>query len=255
MTITDKTAEMLRLYAERYETEEFLIGDPSWWMHQVKGDANQEAMAFIASALSYGSRSQFMPKIRQLLEWSGGDVCRWISSGEYGGYFGIGDRGCFYRLYNKGMMRSFLDSCRSMMLEYGSIGAYVRSSADDGFSAVESLCRWFSEKGASAVIPCDTKSACKRLCMFLRWMVRSESPVDLGLWSDFIDRKTLIMPLDTHVLSQSMQLGLLSARTASMSAAKRLTGVVSEIFPDDPLRADFALFGVGVNGGNVGSDQ
>ena len=80
----------------------------------------------------------------------------------------------------------------------------------------------------------------------LRWMVRDCSPVDLGLWGDFIDKRTLIMPLDTHVLQQSVKLGLLSCGTASMSAARRLTEALSEVFPDDPLRGDFALFGYGV---------
>lgn len=55
------------------------------------------------------------------------------------------------------------------------------------------------------------------------------------------------MPLDTHVLQQSMALGLLSSRTASMSAAIRLSNKLAEIFPGDPLKGDFALFGYGVN--------
>ena len=85
--------------------------------------------------------------------------------------------------------------------------------------------------------------------MFLRWMVRDSSPVDLGLWSDFIDKKTLIMPLDTHVLQMAAKFGLLNGRNASMSAARKLTAVLAEVFPDDPLKGDFALFGAGVAGG------
>ena len=78
-------------------------------------------------------------------------------------------------------------------------------------------------------------------------MVRSGSPVDLGLWADIIDRRTLIMPLDTHVVQEATRLGLLTSRTASMSTAKKLTAAMLEVFPDDPLRADFALFGLGVD--------
>ena len=77
-------------------------------------------------------------------------------------------------------------------------------------------------------------------------MVRSNSPVDLGLWADFIDRSTLIMPLDTHVLRQSAHLGLLTTKTATMSAARRLTATLTEIFPGDPLKGDYALFGYSV---------
>jgi uncharacterized protein (TIGR02757 family) len=78
-------------------------------------------------------------------------------------------------------------------------------------------------------------------------MVRSDSPVDLGLWKDFIDRRCLIIPMDTPVLQQSVRLGLLNSKTATMSTARRLSAALMEIFPDDPMKGDFALFGYGVN--------
>ena len=98
-------------------------------------------------------------------------------------------------------------------------------------------------------MPKDATSACKRVCMFMRWMVRDNSPVDLGLWSTFVDKRTLIMPMDTHVVSEAMKLNLLTSRCASMSAAQRLTDAMREVFPDDPLKGDFALFGYGVGNG------
>lgn len=238
--------QLLCSYAEHYETAEFLVGDPSWWMHQVVGADNQEAMAFLASALSYGSRKQFMPKIGQLLQWSDVEVHRWVADGAFEEHLPEGDNGCFYRLYTKDCMNGFLRAYQQMLREYGTMGDFLRRNASDGFSAVQALCSFFSSRGVSVVVPKDATSACKRLCMFLRWMVRDHSPVDLGLWSDFIDKRTLIMPLDTHVMQQSVKLGLLSCGTASMSAAKRLTVSLSEVFPDDPLRGDFALFGYGV---------
>ena len=256
MTITDTIRQMLLRNAEHYETAEFLVGDPSLWMHQVTGSENQEAMAFLASALSYGSRKQFMPKIGQLLEWSGGEVHRWVAEGAFEEHLPQGDRGCFYRLYTKDCMNGFLRAYQQMLMEYGTMGDYMRCNASDGLSAVKALCMFFNQSlkhssiqafnHSSGVVPKDATSACKRLCMFLRWMVRDCSPVDLGLWGDFIDKRTLIMPLDTHVLQQSVKLGLLSCGTASMSAARRLTEALSEVFPDDPLRGDFALFGYGV---------
>jgi uncharacterized protein (TIGR02757 family) len=83
--------------------------------------------------------------------------------------------------------------------------------------------------------------------MFLRWMVRDNSPVDLGLWADIIDKRTLIMPLDTHVMQEANRLGLLESKTASMSTALKLTEKLRSVFPDDPLKGDFALFGIGVS--------
>ena len=78
-------------------------------------------------------------------------------------------------------------------------------------------------------------------------MVRDGSPVDLGIWSDIIDRKTLIIPMDTHVIQEANRLGLLQSKAASMSTAIRLTDSLRKIFPDDPLKGDFALFGVGID--------
>ena len=72
--VADETAELLRTYAERYETSDFIIGDPSWFMHQVESAEDRIALAFLASALSYGSRKQFFPKIQYMLDCSQGRV-------------------------------------------------------------------------------------------------------------------------------------------------------------------------------------
>lgn len=246
--IDNSIAGMLREMAERYETAEFIVGDPSWWMHQVEGDRNREATAFVASALSYGSRSQFMPKIGSLLDCAGGDMDIWLRNGLYRSTFSPDDSRCFYRLYTRGTMYNLFDAYHSLMVEHGSIGEYMAcNGVHAGLDAVDAICRWFATHGGGAAVPKDTASACKRVCMFLRWMVRDHSPVDLGLWSRVIDKRTLVMPMDTHVVSEAMSLGLLASRCASMGAARRLTAAMAEVFPDDPLRGDFALFGYGVN--------
>lgn len=239
------TAALLREYAARYETAAFLEGDPSWFMHQVSGNLNQEMMAFLAMALSYGSRAQFLPKIQWLLDSAEGEPDEWVRSGAYASVLEAGGRECFYRLYNKGLMRSFLDACREMLQSYGSIGEFVPKGC--AIEVLDALCAFFSSRGLSVIVPKDTTSSCKRLCMFLRWMVRDGSPVDLGLWAHKIDKRSLIMPLDTHVLTEAGKLGLVNSRCASMSAARRLTASMAEVFPEDPLKGDFALFGYGVN--------
>lgn len=234
--------------AAKYETAEFIQGDPSWFMHQVSGDANQEAMAFVASGLSYGSRQQFMKKIQLLLDASGGQMAAWIADGAFADILPEGGSKSFYRLYTEEHMNAFLTRYRAMLQEFGTMGQMVRGlGSKNAFDAIEAICRYFG--GSSPVIPKDASSACKRVCMFLRWMVRNGSPVDLGLWADAIDRRTLIIPMDTHVLQQSARLGLISGKSTSMAAARKLTAALSEVFPDDPLKGDFALFGYGVNGG------
>ncbi|MBO7683779.1 MAG: DUF2400 domain-containing protein [Kiritimatiellae bacterium] len=249
-----KTRLALRKYADRYETDAFMAEggrprDPSWFMHQVRGAANQEATAFVASALSFGSRPQFLPKIQWLLDRAEGDIDRWIRTGAFERDLRPGDGRCFYRFFTFATMNSFLRAYRGIMEEHGSLGGFVRANCGgDAAKAVAAICSRFCEGGSCGVVPHDHHSACKRVCMFLRWMVRSGSPVDLGLWSDFVDRRTLVVPLDTHVVQEARKLGLMKGSTASMSAARRLTAALAEAFPDDPSRGDFALFGYGVGG-------
>lgn len=241
------TKQFLIDLANKYESVDFLTGDPSWFMHQVEGVANQEAMAFVAASLSYGSRKQFMPKIEWFLLISGGNIHKWILQGEYKQFFAVDDSSCFYRLYSKGTMRSFLDVYSGLLNEYGTLGNFLRTNSNSGYSALAAICSYFSQRDIKVIIPKNLDSACKRLCMFLRWMVRTDSPVDLGLWSDFIDRRTLIIPLDTHVAQQAFKLKIVKSVNSTMKTAINITNYLAEIFPDDPLRGDFALFGYDVN--------
>lgn len=233
--------------AVRYETADFLSADPSWFMHQVVGNRNQETLAFIASALSYGSRKQFFPKIRYVLDCSEGSVYEWVKSGTFNRHIPDVEE-CYYRLYTKHDMNVFLNRLRELIMEYGSLEGFARDAVKnrDAYSVIDAFTVYF-RKCNSPVIPKNTTSSCKRLCMFMRWMVRDNSPVDLGLWSGFIDKSTLIMPMDTHVVQEACALELLSGRCTSMSTARKLTRAMSEIFPGDPLRGDFALFGYGVS--------
>ena len=243
----DDLKYLLIEYAKRYETTDFLATDPSWFMHQVDGNRNRETLAFIASCLSYGSRKQFFPKIQYILDCSHGEVYDWVYYGRFDKDIPDDTKRCYYRLYTFHTMNTFFHALKDMLTEHGTIGEYVRRNANDGYSAIVAICTYFSGKGIEVIIPKDTKSACKRVCMFLRWMVRDGSPVDLGLWSGYLDKRTLIMPMDTHVIQEANKLGLLKGKGASMVAARKLTARMAEIFPNDPLKGDFALFGYGVN--------
>jgi uncharacterized protein (TIGR02757 family) len=86
-------------------------------------------------------------------------------------------------------------------------------------------------------------STYKRYMMFLRWMVREDS-LDMGLWKK-IDKKDLIMPLDTHTFQVSLKLGLLKRKTYDMKASIELTQTFREFDRDDPIKYDFALYRLG----------
>ena len=91
------------------------------------------------------------------------------------------------------------------------------------------------------------KSACKRLNMYLRWMVRQDDKgVDFGLWKR-ISPSQLVVPLDLHVGNVARKFGLLDRKINDWQAAKELTDRLKEFDPIDPVKYDFALFGVGVN--------
>lgn len=237
----------LALLADKYENKEFLVGDPSQFMHMVKGDSNKELLAFIASCFSYGSRKQFIPKIRKILDWCDGEITEWIVNGDYIKVIPY-DNSCYYRLYTNSMVCDMLGALRQMLQQYGSMRMFIKAKVREreALSAIAAICKWFAEHNSHGIIPKDTKSSCKRICMFLRWMVRDNSPVDIGLWSDIIDKRTLIIPMDTHVVQESLRLGLTQSRSTSMSAAIKLTQRLAEIFPGDPTKGDYALFGIGV---------
>ena len=244
----EQTKRLLRRYAAKYEKAGFLEGDPSRFMHIVEGAANKEATAFVASCLSFGARSQFLPRIQWLLDCASGDMDHWIRTGAFERDMKDGDPRCFYRFFTYSDMHRFFVRYRVIMKQHGSLGGFVRdASHGDAIAAVEAICRRFNEDEPCGVVPKDPHSACKRVCMFLRWMVRTGSPVDLGLWAGFIDRRTLVIPLDTHVVQEARRLGLLASACTSMSVARRLTAQLAEAFPDDPVKGDFALFGYGVD--------
>jgi len=99
-----------------------------------------------------------------------------------------------------------------------------------------------TEKHVSSVLK---NSACKRLNMYLRWMVRKNSPVDFGIWNR-LSPKDLYVPLDVHVMRVANQLGLVDGSTTNWQVCKDLTAVCRKLIPNDPVKIDFALFGIGI---------
>ena len=260
----------LQLLAEKYEKTEFINGDPSWFMHQIEGNENKELISFIASSLSYGSRKQFLPKIQMILdhimlcnaEKTDGKINtipsptaakEWLIKGRYKELF-PNKQDSFYRLYSYQTFRTFLDALATMVIEFGSIKNYLISTYNIGskekiaaIEAVDAITTWFNKHDSKGVIPKNSSSSCKRVCMFLRWMVRKDSPVDLGIWNDIIAQDSLIIPMDVHVVTESIKMGLIKSKSTSMANARKLTEELRKIFPEDPTKGDFALFGLGVD--------
>ena len=100
----------------------------------------------------------------------------------------------------------------------------------------------------------DKKAPDKKINMLRRWLVRDDGKVDLGLWKN-TDPDSLVIPLDVHVYTQASQLGLTSRRQKDIVTALEITDSFREIFPGDPCRGDFALFGYGVTGGQAINEE
>jgi len=92
----------------------------------------------------------------------------------------------------------------------------------------------------------DPKAPNKKINMMRRWMVRNDGKVDLGLWKNS-SPAGLIIPLDVHVYTQASALGLTSRHQKDINTAVEITNAFKEIFPDDPAKGDFALFGYGID--------
>lgn len=249
MMVEEGLKKQLQRLADKYEEADFINGDPSWFMHQVSGREDQETMGFLASVLSYGSRKQFIPKIQYMLDRSQGHVYQWVKDGLY--KEDIPDNSnCYYRLYNNHMMRMMIDCLQEIINNHGSLGQFAKKQSPNhlAIEVLDGLGKYFSSHGIKGMVPSPKSSVAKRPVMFLRWMVRDCSPVDLGLWSSFIDKRSLYIPMDTHVMQEARKFGLTNSKTASWHTVELLTDTMKEVFPDDPAKGDFALFGLGVDG-------
>ena len=91
----------------------------------------------------------------------------------------------------------------------------------------------------------DPRAPDKKINLMLRWMVRNDGLVDLGVWKDS-SPSSLLIPLDVHVYSQASALGLTKRRQKDLRTAEEITDRFRQIWPDDPVKGDFALFGYGV---------
>ncbi len=267
------SAAFLVALADKYETASFMDGDPSQFLRRYSQPRDQELAAFVVSQLSFGQREQFIAKLSAMFaaadDWAlssgngdkpktgGASFADWLMSGGYKKFFPKSQKK-FYRFFSYADMADLCGRLARIVEEYGSLGAAVRAryglekpcgvggpSLPQELRLVAALISLFP--GVKCVSQ-NPKGACKKLHMFLRWMVRRGSPVDLGLW-DWASAADLLIPLDTHVLQESARLGLIAPNAAaSAKTAIDLTQKMAAAFPGDPARADYALFGLGVDG-------
>lgn len=241
-----ETKEYLIQLAEKYETKDFCKEDPSQFLYWYSKEdmIDVEIASFIAAMLSFGNRKQFIPKIKYILELAdkkSKSISSWILNSFPD--FPSGKEK-FYRFYSYDDLCTLFRELRVLIEKNGSLGNALKKNLADEKHPSLILSSFFPE---SKIVPKGKSSANKRIHMFLRWMVRRNSPVDIGIW-DFILPSSLIIPLDTHVIQEAKKLKLIADNAgSSLITAKNLTEQAKKIWPDDPVKLDFALFGLGID--------
>lgn len=226
----------LRLWADIYQTPDFIPNDPVQFPHRYKLKQDIETSGLLTALISFGNRSQILKKADTLMEIMGASPYGYVKSERWKSDFPYDKYESFYRMIPYSAMYGYFDLLHDAYAASETLESYLCEQFCG--SPMERLCTFL---GVSA------KSPQKKINMFLRWMIRTGSPVDFGLWQNF-SKADLIIPLDTHVCRVAHKLGLTSKPTFSLTNARNITLSLAEVFPGDPVKGDYALFGAGVNG-------
>jgi len=244
------TKEEIDKLVQTYETKEFFYDDPVGIPNRFSDKKDKEIAGFIASLVAYGRREVFLKKLAILFEIAQNEPLNFILNfepeilGDFNYRFGKPDD--FAQIFN--IMHDLYEKEGGLeeLFKYG----YENQINDNMFIPVTdyfySKARDNSAQGFRFMLPDARKgSAMKRMCMYLRWMVR-KGPVDFGLWN-FMPASDLYIPLDTHVARISREMGLLTRNANDFKSVVELTENLKKFDANDPAKYDFALFGYGVN--------
>lgn len=238
----------LYLHFNRFE---HIHPDPLEFVYRYQEKRDRELSGFIASALAYGRVRQILRSVATVLDAMGPSPARFLlktPSSRLRKEF----EHFKHRFTSGDVLCDLLDGLRELILTYGSLEACFREGfreADDNI--LPALCAFVEklEGAAGRTMPMllpspDGGSACKRLNLFLRWMVRKDN-VDPGVWES-IPATHLIVPLDTHMHRIASAMGLTSRKQADIKCAVEITRAFGAIRPADPVRYDFAITRLGI---------
>ena len=228
---------------KKYETPDFIKSDPIQFPHKFQDKKDIEISAFISSLFAFGKREMFIKKLDFLFSHCATPYELILDYKKYNfddflyRFIKSKDLLELLRILNKlyCIDKSSLAELFSSKDRLKTVTDYFYSNCNCSDSL--GFCFMFARP--------EKKGAMKRLNMFLRWMVR-KPPVDFGIW-DFIKRNELLIPLDTHVARLSREFGLLGRKQNDFRAVLELTEKLKEFDENDPIKYDFALFGLGVN--------
>jgi len=227
--------------------------DPVDFVHRYEEPADQEIVGLISASLAFGNAVSARRSIDKVLAVLGPEPAQIVA--------GTGEvelrrrlRGFAHRIYRGEHLASMLTRAGALLREQGSLGnafaGFHRESDGDFRESLARLAdalRGDTRSRSLRHLISDPRagSACKRLVLYARWMIRSADGVDLGLWP--ISPSALLIPVDTHIHRISRNLGLTHRRTASWATAEEITAALRKFDPEDPVKYDFALCHLGVS--------
>jgi uncharacterized protein (TIGR02757 family) len=252
-------AQLDRLYAEF--NEQHSVADPVWIVHRFDRPQDREVVGFIAAALAFGRVQSVLNSIEGMLRVMGPSPAAFVRD-----FDPARDRQAFrhlvHRWTNGADFAALVLIIHEMLRRSGSIeNFFVESLADDAVDVGAALQSFSTRALEIDVTPVygrrkpkpgvayffsrpSSGGACKRLNLFLRWMVR-EDRVDLGVWKK-VRPGQLIVPLDTHVIRVGQCLQLTALKSPGWRMAADITAGLRAIDPVDPIRFDFSICHLGM---------
>lgn len=237
----------LQLLYRRYNRRKYVHPDPLEFLYRYPDIRDREIAGLVASSLAYGRVAQILRSVSAVLDRMGPSP-RSFLIGASRRALTTRFAGFKHRFTTDGELVSLLLGARRVIKEYGSLGeCFVHGFSIRDANVLPAL------RSFAGLIACDGRylipdpaagSACKRLNLFLRWMVRKDA-VDPGGW-DGIPKNRLIVPLDTHMARIGAELGLTARRSADIRMAIEITESFGRIEPDDPVKYDFVLTRYGI---------
>jgi uncharacterized protein (TIGR02757 family) len=249
----DELKSFLDEKVECYNQPSFIADDPISVPHLFTRKEDIEIAGFLTATIAWGNRKSILKSALQMMQWMDHAPFEFVQHATTKDLLPLKQK-CVHRTFNGEDYIQFVKSLRSIYLHHGGMESLFTEGFETNAAYAITHFRnaFFQEKhmahATKHVSDPGTGSAAKRIHMFLRWMVRNDQRgVDFGLWRG-ISPAQLSIPLDVHSGNIARQLGLLNRTQNDAKAVNELDIQLRQLDPQDPVKYDFALFGLGVNG-------
>lgn len=237
----------------KYNRLDFIESDPVSIPHQFSKKEDIEIAGFLSATIAWGQRVTIINNANKLMKLMGNDPHDFILSAKEKDLEKFGN--FVHRTFNGVDAIFFMQSLQNIYKKHGGLEKAFSRSSLDKTAAVDVITNFrklfFSiehpHRTGKHISDPEANSSAKRLCMYLRWMIRNDKRgVDFGIWRSSLLPSHLMCPLDVHSGNVARKLGLLKRSQNDWKAVEELTANLRKFDINDPVKYDFALFGLGV---------